>query len=77
MAKRAARGRAGGEEEEPEPEETVTTTPAAADGAPQALEDRRLLRSRYLAVKSQINGTAVAYSPSFARASVAVSLWRV
>uniref|UniRef100_A0ACD5WT80 Uncharacterized protein n=1 Tax=Avena sativa TaxID=4498 RepID=A0ACD5WT80_AVESA len=28
---------------------------AAADGTPQALEDRRMLRSRYLAVKSQIN----------------------
>ncbi|CAM0910006.1 unnamed protein product [Alopecurus aequalis] len=28
---------------------------AAAGGTPQALEDRRLLRSRYLAVKSQIN----------------------
>ncbi|KAM0924469.1 hypothetical protein ACQ4PT_004881 [Festuca glaucescens] len=51
MAKRAARGRGGGEEEEPEP----VTTPAAAEGNPQALEDRRLLRSRYLAVKSQIN----------------------
>ncbi|XP_047054049.1 non-structural maintenance of chromosomes element 4 homolog A-like, partial [Lolium rigidum] len=34
---------------------TVTPASAAAEGAPQALEDRRLLRSRYLAVKSQIN----------------------
>lgn len=56
MPKRAARDRrAGGEEEEPEPEETVTPASAAAEGAPQALEDRRMLRSRYLAVKSQIN----------------------
>jgi hypothetical protein len=62
MAKRAAQGRRAGEEEA-EDEETVTT-PAAAEGNPQALEDRRLLRSRYLAVKSQINGTAVSYPPS-------------
>ncbi|KAM0855709.1 hypothetical protein ACQ4PT_049599 [Festuca glaucescens] len=49
MAKRTARDRGG--EEEPEP----VTPAAAAEGTPQALEDRRLLRSRYLAVKSQIN----------------------
>ncbi|KAF7097264.1 hypothetical protein CFC21_099103 [Triticum aestivum] len=42
----AEEGRRG---EEPEP-----VTPAAAEGS-QGLEDRRLLRSRYLAVKSQIN----------------------
>jgi hypothetical protein len=47
MAKRAAKERRG-EEAEPPP-----------DGIPQALEERRLLRSRYLAVKSQINGTGL------------------
>jgi hypothetical protein len=56
MAKRAAKERRG-EEAEPPP-----------DGIPQALEERRLLRSRYLAVKSQINGTGLLARAS--RASV-------
>jgi hypothetical protein len=59
MAKRV---REEGRGEEAEPEQV---SPAAAeDGATQAQapEDRRLLRSRYLAVKSQINGTGSFHS---------------
>jgi hypothetical protein len=50
--------------EEGRGEEAEAEAPAAEDGATQvqAPEDRRLLRSRYLAVKSQINGTGSFHS---------------
>lgn len=44
--------------------EAEPATPAQ-DGTTQGLEDRRLLRSQYLAVKGQINGTAVSPRVSF------------
>jgi hypothetical protein len=62
--------------EEGRGEEAEAEAPAAEDGATQvqAPEDRRLLRSRYLAVKSQINGTGSFHSR--ARVRALVPLWR-
>jgi hypothetical protein len=52
------------EEGRDEEAEADPVSPAAEDAATQvqAPEDRRLLRSRYLAVKSQINGTGLILS---------------
>jgi hypothetical protein len=66
MAKRVREEDRDEEAEAPPPEDGVTQA--------QAPEDRRLLRSRYLAVKSQINGTGSFHSRARARASV--PLWR-